>query len=135
MNEQRIPTPGRYNKENGLTHYGYNQKMPESEILWDCGMVRAILGRYEYTGALVQGKRQSIAVGSKVTRKSRDKDVVITKNVHPAIVSEEEYEIAKASISHFMKKPDYQGYKKVCIERKSQMWELQTINGIDGIRC
>ena len=56
--------------------------MPESEILWDCGMVRAILGRYEYTGALVQGKRQSIAVGSKVTRKSRDKDVVITKNVH-----------------------------------------------------
>ena len=49
--------------------------MPESEILWDCGMVRAILGRYEYTGALVQGKRQSIAVGSKVTRKSRDKDV------------------------------------------------------------
>lgn len=40
MNEQKIPTPGRYNKENGLTHYGYNQKMPESEILWDCGMVR-----------------------------------------------------------------------------------------------
>ena len=118
MNEQRIPTPGRYNKENGLTHYGYNQKMPESEILWDCGMVRAILGRYEYTGALVQGKRQSIAVGSKVTRKSRDKDVVITKNVHPAIVSEEEYEIAKATIA-FMKKPDYRGTRKMCIRDRS----------------
>ena len=117
MNEQKIPTPGRYNKENGLTHYGYNQKMPESEILWDCGMVRAILGRYEYTGALVQGKRQSIAVGSKVTRKSRDKDVVITKNVHPAIVSEEEYEIAKATIA-FMKKPDYRGTRKFALKGK-----------------
>lgn len=117
MNEQRISTPGRYNKENGLTHYGYNQKMPESEILWDCGMVRAILGRYEYTGALVQGKRQSIAVGSKVTRKSRDKDVVITKNVHPAIVSEEEYEIAKATIA-FMKKPDYRGTRKFALKGK-----------------
>ena len=117
MNEQKIPTPGRYNKENGLTHYGYNQKMPESEILWDCGMVRAILGRYEYTGALVQGKRQSIAVGSKVTRKSRDKDVVITKNVHPAIVSEEEYEIAKATIA-FMKKPDYRGARKFALKGK-----------------
>ena len=117
MNEQKIPTPGRYNKENGFTHYGYNQKMPESEILWDCGMVRAILGRYEYTGALVQGKRQSIAVGSKVTRKSRDKDVVITKNVHPAIVSEEEYEIAKATIA-FMKKPDYRGARKFALKGK-----------------
>lgn len=117
MNEQKIPTPGRYNKENGLTHYGYNQKLPESEVLWNCGMVRAILGRYEYTGALVQGKRQSIAVGSKVTRKSKDKDVVITKDTHPAIVSEEEYEIAKASIA-FMKKPDYRGTRKFALKGK-----------------
>lgn len=82
----------------------------------------------------MQGKRQSIAVGSKVTRKSRDKDVVITKNVHPAIVSEEEYEIAKATIA-FMKKPDYRGARKFALKGKDQMWELQTINGIDGIRC
>lgn len=117
MNEQKIPTPGRYNKENGLTHYGYNQKLPESEVLWNCEMVRAILGRYEYTGALVQGKRQSIAVGSKVTRKSKDKDVVITKDTHPAIVSEEEYEIAKATIA-FMKKPDYRGARKFALKGK-----------------
>lgn len=86
MNEQKIPTPGKYNKENGLTHYGYNQKLPETEVLWDCGMIRTILCRYEYTGALVQGKRQSVAVGSKITRKSKYGDMVITKNVHPAIV-------------------------------------------------
>lgn len=69
------------------------------------------------SGALVQGKRQSIAVGSKVNQKTRDKDVVITKNVHPAIVSEEEYEIAKATIA-FMKKPDYRGARKFALKGK-----------------
>ena len=62
-----------------MTHYGYNQKLPETEVLWDCGMIRTILCRYEYTGALVQGKRQSVAVGSKITRKSKYGDMVITK--------------------------------------------------------
>lgn len=117
MNEQKIPTPGQYNKEHQLTHYGYNRKVPDSEIVWDCGMIRTILGRYEYTGALVQGKRQAVAVGSKVTRKSKDKDVVIKKNVHPAIVSEEEYENARAAIA-FMKKPDYKGNRKFALKGK-----------------
>lgn len=117
MNEQKIPTPGKYNKENGLTHYGYNQKLPETEVLWDCGMIRTILCRYEYTGALVQGKRQSVAVGSKITRKSKYGDMVITKNVHPAIVSEEEYELAKATIM-FMNKPGYRGTRKFALKGK-----------------
>ena len=117
MNEQKIPTPGKYNKENGLTHYGYNQKLPETEVLWDCGMIRTILCRYEYTGALVQGKRQSVSVGSKITRKSKYGDMVITKNVHPAIVSEEEYELAKATIM-FMNKPGYRGTRKFALKGK-----------------
>ena len=37
--------------------------------------------------------------------------MVITKNVHPAIVSEEEYELAKATIM-FMNKPGYRGTRK-----------------------
>ena len=43
--------------------------------------------------------------------------MVITKNVHPAIVSEEEYEIAKATIA-FMKKPDYRGARKFALKGK-----------------
>ena len=43
--------------------------------------------------------------------------MVITKNVHPAIVSEEEYEIAKATIA-FMKKPDYRGTRKFALKGK-----------------
>ena len=43
--------------------------------------------------------------------------MVITKNVHPAIVSEEEYELAKATIM-FMNKPGYRGTRKFALKGK-----------------
>ena len=52
MNEQKVPTPGKYNQMNGLLRQG-NYKMPDKEVVWDTGMIRTILGRFEYTGALV----------------------------------------------------------------------------------
>lgn len=116
MNEQKVPTPGRYNQMNGLLRQG-KHKMPEKEVVWDTGMVRTILGRFEYTGALVMGKRHTVAVGSKVTRKTADKDVVIRKNINPAIVSEEEYEVAGASVM-FMAKADYRGAKDFLLKGK-----------------
>ena len=73
-------------------------------------MIRTILGRFEYTGALVMGRRHTVAVGSKVTRKTAERDVVIRKNINPAIITEEEYEVASASIM-FMTKPEYRGAK------------------------
>ena len=69
MNEQKVPTPGKYNQMNGLLRQG-NYKMPDKEVVWDTGMIRTILGRFEYTGALVMGRRHTVAVGSKVTRKT-----------------------------------------------------------------
>lgn len=116
MNEQKIPTPGKYNQMNGLLRQG-NYKMPEKEVVWDTGMIRTILGRFEYTGALVMGKRHTVAVGSKVTRKTAERDVIIQKNINPAIVSEEEYEVASASIM-FMAKPEYRGAKDFLLKGK-----------------
>ena len=46
--------------------------------------------------------------------------MVITKNVHPAIVSEEEYELAKATIM-FMNKPGYRGTRKFALKGNSCM--------------
>lgn len=43
--------------------------------------------------------------------------MVIIKNVHPAIVSEEEYELAKATIM-FMNKPGYRGTRKFALKGK-----------------
>ena len=58
-----------------------------------------------------------MAVGSRVTRKSWDKDVVVTKDTHPAIVSEEEYEIARSIILN-MKKPDYKSSRTFALKGK-----------------
>lgn len=75
------------------------------------------VGRFEYTGALVMGRRHTVAVGSKVTRKTAERDVVIRKNINPAIITEEEYEVASASIM-FMTKPEYRGAKDFLLKGK-----------------
>lgn len=116
MNEQKMPTPGKYNQMNGLLRQG-NYKMPDKEVVWDTGMIRTILGRFEYTGALVMGRRHTVAVGSKVTRKTAERDVVIRKNINPPIITEEEYEVASASIM-FMTKPEYRGAKDFLLKGK-----------------
>lgn len=116
MNEQKVPTPGKYNQMNGLLRQG-NYKMPDKEVVWDTGMIRTILGRFEYTGALVMGRRHTVAIGSKVTRKTAERDVVIRKNINPAIITEEEYEVASASIM-FMTKPEYRGAKDFLLKGK-----------------
>ena len=105
LNELKVVTPAEYNRIHNLPRIAYNRKAPENEILWNVGMIRIILQRYEYTGALVMGKRHNVAIGSKVTRKTAERDLIITKNVHPAIVTEEEFEIAK-SVIRFMPKPN-----------------------------
>lgn len=111
-----MPTPGKYNQMNGLLRQG-NYKMPDKEVVWDTGMIRTIFGRFEYTGALVMGRRHTVAVGSKVTRKTAERDVVIRKNINPAIITEEEYEVASASIM-FMTKPEYRGAKDFLLKGK-----------------
>lgn len=116
MNEKKVPTPGKYNQMNGLLRQG-NYKMPDKEVVWDTGMIRTILGRFEYTGALVMGRRHTVAVGSKVTRKTAERDVIIRKNINPAIITEEEYEVASASIM-FMTKPEYRGTKDFLLKGK-----------------
>ena len=95
----------------------WNDKMPDKEVVWDTGMIRTILGRFEYTGALVMGRRHTVAVGSKVTRKTAERDVVIRKNINPPIITEEEYEVASASIM-FMTKPEYRGAKDFLLKGK-----------------
>lgn len=60
-------------------------KVTEEESLWDVGMVRRIIQNYSYTGAVIQGKREQIAVGSKFTRKVPKQEQVIIENVNEAI--------------------------------------------------
>lgn len=117
LNEQHIPTPSRYNADRKLPHHTFNRIVPEQESVWDTGMVRTVLNRYEYTGALVMGKRQKLAVGSNVTRKVADSDVVVVPNVSPPIVTEAEFQLAQEAI-RFRAKPSYVGQNNYPLKGK-----------------
>ncbi len=103
LNEEGVPTPGQY-KEKHLENYrSWIRKVSDAEWMWDTHMVWRLLKNYVYTGALVQGKNQALAVGSKKRRTTEDRDRVVIPNHHPAIVSEEEWKEAQAAILYSSK--------------------------------
>lgn len=104
LNEQGILTPGKYRESKEM--YGGNHKTPDSERLWDVGMIRTILVRYEYTGAFVQNYREKVSVGSNVTRAVPEDKRVIIEDAHDAIIAKEEYENAQIAIRQ-MNKPKF----------------------------
>lgn len=60
MNELNLPTPGLYAKRKNLLMGSNPIIAPDSEMLWNAAIVWRILRRYEYTGALVMGRRKKI---------------------------------------------------------------------------
>lgn len=66
MNELNLPTPGLYAKRKNLLMGSNPIIAPDSEMLWNAAIVWRILRRYEYTGALVMGRRKKIDAGKAV---------------------------------------------------------------------
>lgn len=93
LNEKKVPTRQQYMKAKQIRN-GY-RKVPDEECLWTTTMVLCILHRYEYTGALVQGRSRVVTVGSGMRRKTNDRDQVIVEDVHPALISKETFEQAQ----------------------------------------
>ena len=97
MNAEQTMTPGQYREK-----YGYckrvHRKVRDSEWLWNGQNVRNILKDYCYTGALVAGKASTIIVGGRATRKVPDADRVIYEDHHEAIVSKEEFQLARSIV-------------------------------------
>lgn len=105
LNEKKYPTPSIYNA------IKKKWKMAEivttdSERLWSYNMVLEILRRYEYTGALVIGRRKSIFVGDKRGVRQPWEKVTVVENVNEPIVSLEEFEQASLVIKS-KQKPDF----------------------------
>ena len=71
---------------------------PESEILWNPGIVWRVRRRYEYTGALVMGRRQKLDVNTTAFRTLPEDKWIITENTHEAIVTKDEYYQAQKAI-------------------------------------
>lgn len=98
MNEMGAPTPGRYKEEHQDNYMQWNRQVKDEEWLWDTYKVWRILKCYSYTGALVQGTTAVIHVGSRSRRSVPKKDQVIIPDIHPPIVTVEEWEEAQAAI-------------------------------------
>lgn len=105
LNENHYPTPWVYNK----TRKNWTMAEPvtaESERLWNVSRVGGILRKYDYTGAMVMGRRKSITVGSKNTILQPQSEWTIVEGIHEPIVTHEEFEQANLVIRQ-QKKRDY----------------------------
>ena len=105
LNEMGVLPPWEYL----VKHNGWKPRKlitPEKERLWDCTKVSSIIRRYDYTGAMVIGRRRAVSVGGKNMRVKPKEDWTVVEGVNEAIVSQELYELANLSIRS-QKAPDY----------------------------
>ena len=98
MNELNLPTPGLYAKRKNLLMGSNPIIAPDSEMLWNAAIVWRILRRYEYTGALVMGRRKKIDVNTTSVRTLPEDRWIIAENAHAAIVTKDEYYQAQKAI-------------------------------------
>lgn len=90
LNEEHVLIPSEYNRIHQIQGKS-NTCVITPDKIWDTQKVRSILKTYEYTGALVLGKRRTVLSGTNVTTPvPRDKRYV-TENAHTAIVTREEF--------------------------------------------
>ena len=104
LNEQGFDTPSIHREKQN--EFCGKRKVADSECLWDIGKIRTILRRYEYTGAFVHSHRESLQVGSHITRAVPEHRQIIIEDGHDAIISRELYESAQTSIQP-MRKPGF----------------------------
>lgn len=96
------------NENHYSTPYVYNQKKKnwkladpvtaESERLWDNSMVGRVLRKYDYTGAMVMGRKRSLTVGARKGKLMPESEWTIVEGVHEPIVTREEFEKANLVI-------------------------------------
>lgn len=102
LNESHYPTPWVYNQSKK------NWRLPEpvtaeNERLWDNSMVSRVLRKYDYTGAMVMGRKRSMTVGAKSGKTQPESEWTIVEGIHEPIVTHEEFEEANLVIRQ--KKP------------------------------
>lgn len=105
LNEEKISPPWEYL----VRHNNWTQRKmvtPEKERLWDCSKVSSIIRQYDYTGAMVIGRRRSTSVGGKNLRVKPKETWTVVEDVNEAIVSRDLYDKANDALRR-QKSPDY----------------------------
>lgn len=96
LNAEQIPPPCEHKKQLGSNYYNRNyEKNSAPKITWSDAAVYAILRRYEYTGALVQGRQEVVNYKTGKRRKKPESQWDIVENMHEPIISAETFYKAK----------------------------------------
>jgi len=85
LNEAKIPTPMEYMIAHNLLPKR-EVITPEKERLWNSSMVSSIIRKYEYTGALVIGKRRTLSIGDKSVRTKPKTEWTVVDGVNEQII-------------------------------------------------
>ena len=89
LNEENIPTPGRYKNQNKKVYH-----MLDGKGYWDRKMVLKILENKVYLGMAVGAKYKVTKIGGKQFIRNPDKDRIYVPGIHEAIVTEDVFQDA-----------------------------------------
>lgn len=97
LNENHYPTPWVYNQSKKNWRLA-EPVTAENERLWEIPMVCRVLRKYDYTGAMVMGRKRSLTVGARKGKSQPESEWIIVEGVHEPIVTHEEFEQANMVI-------------------------------------
>lgn len=91
LNNKKIKTPMEYIKNS------------DEGKMWNISMITGILNNKVYTGDLIQQKRKRISFKNHKFVKTREDELIITKNNHMEIISKEQFERVQDIIKYSAK--------------------------------
>lgn len=132
LNDEKISPPCVHKKELGTKYYNGNFENNNSpNNAWSDSAIYAILRRYEYTGALVQGREEVANYKTGKRRKKPQSEWDVVEDTHEPIISKETFLKAqeiRLSRGKGQKIPSGSCYslaKKVfCAECGNTMWKM-----------
>lgn len=108
LNDEGIPTPGQYFIERHPDTKKYRRS--SNKLNWSHAMVYRTLTKLVYIGCAVGHERRTVAPLSRKTVKQDIEKQFIVENMHEAIVSREEYDLAQAVIRKTGRSPAKASY-------------------------
>lgn len=95
LNQENIPTPGRYKNQEKLQYH-----IIDGEGFWDSSKVRKVLQNKVYLGTVVNGKNRVKEIGGNHFRQVPDEEQICVPGRHEAIITEQEFLLASEVIKN-----------------------------------
>lgn len=97
LRKDKILTPANYKKKLGLSNYRIIETDP---YYWKNQMICQMLEKEEYTGATINLKTAKVSYKQRGCRLRPREDWLIFPNTHEAIISQEDFEMARKMLGH-----------------------------------